>query len=295
MIAALPSIPDPAKPERTYTARVAQLNESSVRKYYMAYRDVDWDAPDHRLSLDDPRLCLRPDGPLGSSDWYRSLPDATRREFGLEFTCQTLRYGIAFESALSRGLLEFCGSLPDRSVDYRYALHEVIEESQHSLMFQEVINRSGLSPAPIPPIERFAMRLIALSGAWFPELFFFAVLTGEIFIDHENRLQVAQPDQHPLLRRILQIHITEEARHQRFAELYLAEHMPKLSRRRRAWLQRLAPSFMRDAQHALLVPGRRLVQRFQIPAATMRAAYGNGSVHRAQMTEIERRALALIA
>ena len=61
---------------------------------------------------------------------------------------------------------------------------------------------------------------MAAFGRSFPELFFFGVLGGEIFIDQQNREYLKRPRDavHPLVRRVLQIHVTEEARHVCFAE-----------------------------------------------------------------------------
>ena len=41
-------------------------------------------------------------------------------------TCQVVKFGIGFEANLTRGLSEFASSLPNRSPEYRYALHELI-------------------------------------------------------------------------------------------------------------------------------------------------------------------------
>ena len=76
--------------------------------------------------------------------------------------------------------------------------------------------------------------MVAL-GARFPELFFVFVLGGEDPIDHAQRLALAERDDlHPLVRRMSQIHITEEARHLCFARSFLREHVPELTPRKRA-------------------------------------------------------------
>ena len=58
-----------------------------------------------------------------------------------------MKAGLQFESVLKRGLLEYAFRLPDGVPEFRYAYHEVIEEAQHSLMFQEFVNRAGLDVA----------------------------------------------------------------------------------------------------------------------------------------------------
>jgi hypothetical protein len=55
-------------------------------------------------------------------------------------------------------------------------------------------------------------------------MFFVWVLAGEIFVDADNRKRLEHRAQlHPVLERIMQIHVTEEARHMRFAEVYLRQ------------------------------------------------------------------------
>ena len=114
------------------------------------------------------------------------------------------------------------GGLPNGSPEYRYAYHELIEEGQHSLMFQEFVNRTGLETPGLPTPIRFAARFVAAQGRLFPPLFFVFVLGGEDPIDHVQRTTLRSGRElHPLLRRIMQIHVTEEARHICFARYYL--------------------------------------------------------------------------
>jgi P-aminobenzoate N-oxygenase AurF len=282
------------RPEtKSYRQRIEQLSRSSVHKYYRAFHDIDWDGPENQIDRGDPRLSLRPDGPLGHSAWYRALTPAARAELGLEMTCQVVKFGIGFETVLSHGLLAYTRTLDNGNPEHRYALHEVIEECQHSLMFQELIDRSGCDPQPVGRLQAFVDRRVVDSARLFPELFFFAVLGGELFIDAESRAQLRTAS-HPLIHRILHIHITEEARHVRFAELVLGERLPRLSQAKRRFLGWVVPSMLRDAQHTMLSPAPRLQRRFQIPARVMRECYGPGSPHRAEVERIAAPIFALL-
>jgi hypothetical protein len=260
---------------------VERLNQASVHKYYLAYRDIDWDAPESRIERTDPRFRLRESAPLAQTAWYKALPEARQAELGLAMMCQALKYGLGFEASLSRGLLDFAGNEPNRSALFRYAMHEIIEESQHTLMFQEFINRTGMDPKPLRPMAAFVERRLAGTADSFPELFFFAVLAGEIFIDHDNRTRLHDGESlHPLVKRILQIHVTEEARHVHFAESYLKEHVPQLSPLKRRALRLILPRLFDNAQYMMLMPTRRTCNAFAIPSEVVRAAYGAGSAHR---------------
>ena len=270
-----------------FPALVARLNTLSVRKRFEAYRDVDWDAPESAIDRHDPRLCLGPEHPLGATRWYAEQPESVRSELGLECICLASKIGASFEAVLSRGLLEFASTLPNRSVGYRYALHEVIEETNHSLMFQELINRSGCDPQGPSALERWLDRRVVRWAATFPELFFCFVLAGEVFVDHENRERLKRRHElHPLIARIVQIHVTEEARHVCFAQRYLEDKLPALSRPRRQVIRLAMPAILRMSQSVLSQPSPRIVRQFRIPRAVLQAAYGPGSEHRATMARV---------
>jgi P-aminobenzoate N-oxygenase AurF len=274
-------------PGEELAAVTERLNHLSVVKRHEAYRDIDWDGPDCRVDPFDPRFRLSPDDPLGSTDWYRSLPEPTQASLGLDAICQALRYGIAFESCLSRGLLEFVETLPPRCPQYRYAMHEVVEESHHSMMFREFIDRSGCQPAPLPSFNRLYNRLIVRWASTFPELFFFHVLSGEIFVDQDNRARLARrEEQHPLVRRMMHIHVVEEARHVRFAEAFLRDRMPRLPRRRRWQIRAMLPIVLDQGERMMLRPLPKLVRQYAIPARVLADAFGPGSAHESRVRAI---------
>lgn len=56
-----------------------------------------------------------------------------------------MKIGVQFENVLYRGLRDFAFRLPTGAPDCRYVMHEVIEKSQHSLMFREFVQRTGLT------------------------------------------------------------------------------------------------------------------------------------------------------
>src|SRR5260370_13919565 len=160
---------------------------------------------------------------------------------GVQVSGATVKTGLQLERILKRGLLEWAAGLPNGSPEFRYAYHEVIEEAQHSLMFQEFVNRAGFDVGGLSPMMQFQARQIVRLGRRFPELFFVFVLGGEDPIDHVQRRALQRGDAHPLLQRIMRIHVTEEARHLSFARSYLRMRVPTLSRQRRWHLAARAP------------------------------------------------------
>ena len=270
----------------TWTALIGRLNEQSVRKHYDAYTDIAWDSDELALDPTDPRFELTAEEPLGATDWYRSLPAETRARIGCDMAASKMKTGLQFESILQRGLLEFADTLPNGSPEFRYAYHEVIEEAQHSLMFQEFVNRAGFDARGLGGIERLGGRIIVRLARRFPELFFIFVLGGEDPIDHvQRRLLRREEPVHPLVERIIRIHVTEEARHLSFARHYLKRNVPQLSRARRAALAVGAPVILAVMARLMLRPSTQVIERHRIPKDVIAGAYGNNEQHRARTAE----------
>jgi len=256
--------------QQNYSDVIARLNRASVAKHFDAYVDVPWDAPHAQLDAHDPRWELDADDPLGATDWYRQQPQDQRARIGLAMVAYAMKRGVEFENVLSRGLLEFALSRPNGSPEFRYAYHELIEEGQHSLMFQEFVNRTGCEIAGISGLRSFFARRVPALGKRFPELFFVYVLAGEVPIDQNQRALLRRADAlHPLLRKIMQIHVTEEARHVCFAQKYLAEHVPRLSGLRRAQLQWMAPFITFETARLMFEPPRAFTRKLGIPGWLM--------------------------
>ena len=266
--------PDPSR----FHALVERLSEQSVLKHFDAYVDVPWD--EHVLDPTDARWELRGDDPLGATSWYRSLPQPERARLGLWSTVTKMKTGLQFENVLCRGMLEFVDTLPNGAPEYRYAMHEIIEEGQHQLMFQEFVNRSGIDVRGMPLDARIGSRFVVLLGRLFPELFFMFVLGGEDPIDHVQRESLRSGDPHPLLERIMRIHVTEEARHLSFARHHLKHHVPQLSAARRRVLAVATPLILGEMGRMMLQPSPQVVREFAIPDAVLREAYDDNPAHR---------------
>jgi hypothetical protein len=266
--------------QESYEQLVQRLSVQSVRKHYDAYEDVDWDAPEMQIQRDDPRFEPLDDA-LSQTAWYKAQPASVRAEIGLTGIASAMKMGVVFESVLKRGLLEYAFSLPNRSPEFRYVYHEVIEEAQHSLMFQEFINRSGENPGPLPRWLAFGTRNVVRLGRAFPALFFFFVLGGEEPIDYAQKQALRNKrDLHPLVKRVMQIHVTEEARHLCFARNYLQRTVPALGWFARLRLSVSIPFILGEMARMMLQPSRSMIRRFAIPRAVVREAYTYNPEHR---------------
>jgi hypothetical protein len=266
----------------SYAALLARLSRLSVTKHFDAYADVDWDAPGNAIAHDDPRWELPADRPLGATAWYRGLPQPTRARLGLHLIATQLKLGLEFERVLKQGLLSFASTLSDDAPEFRYAYHEVIEEAQHSLMFHELLGRIGLDVPGLGWLDRLGARRVARTGRTFPELFFLFVLGGEEPIDHAQRETLrSDREVHPLMARVMRIHVTEEARHICFAREYLRHRVPSLTAARRLSLAVQAPLLLAEMTQQMMRPSAHVVRTYDIPRAVVDEAFVRSPAHHA--------------
>jgi len=263
-----------ARTDEGFRSLTARLNRASVEKHFDAYADVDWDAPECALSPDDPRNELPSFDPLAATEWYRSQPAEVRSRVALYRVAAIMKTGWHFENLLQRGLLARAMQLPNGSPEFRYIHHELIEESQHTLMFQEVVNRSGFPVRGMHAVVRVPAAIFAAPTArTLPALFFIGVMGGEDPIDRVQRRSLREGITHPLIERIMRIHVTEEARHLTFARHVLRREVPKLNRFRRGVLSVAAPFTLALLARIILIPPADLIRECGIPHGVVRDAY----------------------
>ena len=263
-----------ATDDAAFAKIVGRLSKLSVERHFDAYADVDWDDPDLQVDRTDPRWEMFSADPLAETSWFRALPVERRAEIGLYRMASVMKTGWHFENLLQRGLLQYAISLPNGAPEFRYLHHEVIEESQHTLMFQELVNRSGLPVKGLPRLIRALATLFVVPLARVdPSLFFWFVLGGEDPVDHLQKLQLASGSGHPLTNRIYRIHVTEEARHLSFARHYLRRAVPELSRVRRFAQSLIIPVLFAVMTRIMLCVSRDLVKTCDVPSQVNRAAW----------------------
>src|SRR5438128_1929465 len=161
-------LPEEEQIAATYQHLLRRLSHQSVVKHFDAYADIDWDADEYRIDPEDPRWELGSDDVLGATAWYRAQPQAARARLGLHLVATKMKVGTQFENVLQRGLLEFAWTLPNGAPESRYVYHEVIEEGQHSLMFQEFVNRTGFDVPGLGFWDRLGARRVIAAARRFP-------------------------------------------------------------------------------------------------------------------------------
>ncbi|MGC5257809.1 AurF N-oxygenase family protein [Gordonia sp. DT218] len=273
-------------PTTGYADKLNALSVASVRKNFDAFLDIPWDEPDFAIDWTDPRWKLPSVDPLGSHPWYLALPENRQIEIGLMRQANLARIGVHFESGLMRGLLSYMVLLPNGSPEFRYGMHEVTEETHHNQMFQEFVNRTGVDAPGAPAWFRMVAHLAPFMAAALPELFFSIVLLGEEPLDHAQKTILrAEEPLHPLLERIMQIHVAEEARHISFANEFLEERVPQLHPFRRALPAVLLPVIAR-ANASVLAPSSKFADVAGVPRSVIEELYFDSKEGRVALSEM---------
>lgn len=99
-----------------------------------------------------------------------------------------------------------------------------------------------------------------------PVAFFIGVLAGEEPIDHTQKNVLREGKAlHPIMERVMSIHVAEEARHISFAHEFLRKRLPQLTKRQRFWTSLYFPLTMRMLCNAIVVPPKAFWEEFDIP------------------------------
>jgi len=238
---------------RDREATAARLLRSSLDHSYEPAIDIDWDAPlveglwgipQHRSSL------------YGTALWH-DLTEEQRRTLTIHEVCAVARMGLWFEIILMQMLLRYAYDRDPRRPHIQYALTEIADECRHSIMFAKMTERYGV-PDYAPRARTHQLgRLFKTIGAG-PAMFAGALIVEEI-LDQLQRESMRDETVQPLTRMVNKIHVTEEARHVRYAREELIRIMPKINRMERAvarWLAaHVAYVVARDLVHADVYAG----------------------------------------
>nr|WP_174704884.1 diiron oxygenase [Mycobacterium lepraemurium] len=205
-----------------------RLLKGSVKKSYEPVVDIDWDAPlDPDTFFLPPRLVSL----YGTPMW-----DEMTREQQIELSRQelvnTLSAGIWFENMLNQSLLRTILHEDPTSRSTHYKLTELGDETRHMVMFGKAIERVGAKPVQPKRFHRYTINALPLAFQR-GSMLWVAALIGEEIFDSLQRQMMDDPELQPIIQRLMRIHVTEEARHIRFARdgarKRVAE-MPRLNR-----------------------------------------------------------------
>jgi hypothetical protein len=229
------SATDPAKTsEREAVAQ--RLLHSSLRHSYEPNLDIDWDAPlvDGRYGMPPHRVSL-----YGTELWDQ-LTEEQRITLSIHEACSIARVGLWFEMILMQMLLRYAYDRDPRSQHIQYALTEIADECRHSVMFAKMTERYGV-PDYKPSWRTQQLGRLCKTVVSGPAMFA-GTLVAEEITDQLQREAMKDDTLQPLTRMVSKIHVTEEARHVRYArdELTRIAHQGgRLRRELDRWLTAL--------------------------------------------------------
>lgn len=249
-------------------ATAERLLRSSLEHSYEPSIDIDWSAPlteglwglpEHRVSL------------YGTQLWEQ-LGDEQRRTLSIHELCSVARIGLWFEIILMQMLLRYAYDRDPRRQHIQYAFTEIADECRHSIMFAKMTSHCGV-PDYAPRGMAHQLGRIFKTVASGPAMFAGTLFVEEI-LDQLQREAMRDETVQPLTRMVNKIHVTEEARHVRYAREELMRIMPKTNAVQRTVGRQLTAA-------TALVVARNLVHRDVYasvgidPAVGYRAAQAN--------------------
>jgi hypothetical protein len=240
-----------ARPERAPVhpdVVATRLIGGSVRRSYEPTVAIDWDAPLIEGKYFLPTEVLS----LYGTPYWEELSEEQRIAVSREELANVLSVGIWFENILNRALLLQLLREDPTSPFAHYALTEMGDECRHMTMFGKVIDRVGARSYRMGRIDRFLAAVLPhfLHGS----LLWVGALIGEEIFDAQQRRNMADPELQPIVAQLMRIHVTEEARHIKFAREGVVHRMQNASRLERFLVANLnglgGPVLRRSLTHA---------------------------------------------
>jgi hypothetical protein len=185
---------------------------------------------------------------------FDALPETARGRLAQYEFANVMQCGLWLESIfLQRLSRRLHPALP--RAEYEYLLHELREETGHSLMFLRAMQAGGLTLAPqawrAPPVADAVARHAPVDGA----LFWLAVVIAEDVPDKFNRRLRQYGDAlHRGVRQICTLHLIDEARHITFARARLDESLKKCGALRKRALGVAARALLRNLTDVFYFP-----------------------------------------
>jgi hypothetical protein len=200
--------------ERNAAARETvadRLIGGSMRRSYNSVTDVAWDAPQ-----DPDRFYMPPEviSLYGTALW-EAMSHRERVELSRQEAANMLSRAVWFENTLNQGLLRAMLHQDPTSRHVHYALTELGDETRHMVMFGRAIAAIGALPFRLSTLEAMTVQLLPFFYRGL--MLWVAALCGEEVIDDTQRTYGRHPELQPIMTQVMRIHVTEEARHIRYA------------------------------------------------------------------------------
>ncbi len=198
-----------------------RLLRSSAKASYDPMTEIDWDTP-----VDRDRYAMPPHRvSLYGTPLWDQLSEAQRKELSRQEIASIAGIGIWFETILMQMLARHAYDADPTTSHVQYAYTEIADECRHSVMFAHFMRKMGAPYYRLDPVGR-------VLGRWFKAtsngpLTFSAALFVEELLDQMQREAMANEEIEPLTRAVARLHVTEEARHMRYAREELIRDWPR--------------------------------------------------------------------
>ncbi|MHB8348288.1 MAG: diiron oxygenase [Acidiferrobacterales bacterium] len=234
---------------------VEQLSRNST-PYHDPLAKIHWDL------LTTEQFWLPPEAiSLHGVPAFMALPVATHRRLSQYEFLNFVDAGLWLEGIFMERIVHGMRSRRNSMSNLRYRLHELREEAGHSLMFVELMERSGLD---IPPRRLPRFLLADIFGRHAPMEsagFWLAILLGEEMPDRLNRyLRRHDADICPTIVEMSTAHVIDEARHIAYALEVLRGRLLDLSAPARLLLKPAANKMISQFIDLFYYPGPALYE-----------------------------------
>jgi hypothetical protein len=261
-----------------------RLLRSSARLSYDPMTAIDWTAP---VDLD--RYASKPERSslYGTPLWDR-LTEEQRKELSRQEIASIATAGIWFEAILMQMLIRHAYDRDPATSHVQYAYTEIADECRHSVMFAKFIGKLGAPRYRPDPVARVLGKVFkSMSNG---PLTFAGTLFVEELLDQMQREAIADESLEPLTRTVARIHVTEEARHMRYARDELPRVWMKHGRVSKAYSRFMLGLIAYFATTRLIHP--ECYARVGLDPAEARRAARNNPHWRASTTWFARKAVA---
>ena len=198
-----------------------RLLRSSAKASYDPLTTIDWETP-----VDPDRYAIPPHRvSLYGTELWDQLTEAQRKELSRQEVASVACVGIWFEAILMQMLIRHAYDRDPTTNHVQYSYTEIGDECRHSVMFARFVTRMGAPYYPLDRVGRFLGRFFKTTSNG--PLTFSAALFVEELLDQMQRELMADEQVEPLSRAVARLHVTEEARHMRYAREELIRDWPK--------------------------------------------------------------------
>ena len=196
-----------------------RLLVSSAKATYYPLTEIARDAPvdTGRYAMPAHRISL-----YGTALWDQ-LTEQQRRELSRQEAASIADRGIWFEAILMQMLIRYAYHRDPTASHIQYAYTEIADECRHTVMFARLIRKLGAQHDRLDPLAHICGWVLKTYSNG--PLTFAAALFVEELLDQGQREITKDESLEPLMRAVCRIHITEEARHMRYAREELVRIM----------------------------------------------------------------------